>query len=111
VTQELYQLLHTIIHTQDLNIKIETVMRTESRNGDGSAVSDCTGGRSFHRKNEWEYCAREAELIHVREKKNPGSQKQRCESRHHTGNGAKKTLACRAPMKTEQHTESKSTDE
>jgi hypothetical protein len=28
-----------------------------------SAVSDCTGGRSFHRKNEWEYCVREAELI------------------------------------------------
>jgi hypothetical protein len=40
-----------------------------------SAVSDCTGGRSFHRKNnEWEYCAREAELIHAEEKKNPGSQ-------------------------------------
>jgi hypothetical protein len=35
VTQELYRLLPATIHTQDLDRKIETVMRTESRNGGG----------------------------------------------------------------------------
>jgi hypothetical protein len=58
-------------------------MKTELGNGGDFRSGGLHPAGEMSQKNDWEHCAREAELIYTRETKNPGSQNQRRESGLH----------------------------